>query len=178
MGEFDQPGDSAAQLSEQSAASYPAPVHPASASSPSSDALLPPATVPELPAWRARARRPLTTERILEEVGEGTVESGRVMALHRTALTRARLYAHHLRLLETFFREDPEVQGRPEDADMTALKVAAGLRCTYNQAWSQVLDAHRAVEIMPLTFEYLRRGDLTEAMHQMLLRRVRRLTDE
>lgn len=140
--------------------------------------VLPPATVPDLPAWRARARRPLTTERILEEVGEGTVESGRVMTLHRTALTRARLYAHHLRLLETFFREDPEVQGRPEDADMTALKVAAGLRCTYNQAWSQVLDAHRAVEIMPLTFEYLRRGELTEAMHQMLLRRVRRLTDE
>ncbi|WME23297.1 HNH endonuclease signature motif containing protein [Brachybacterium sp. GU-2] len=140
--------------------------------------VLPPATVPDLPAWRARARRPLTEARILEEVGEGTVESGRVMALHRTALTRARLYAHHLRLLETFFREDPEVQGRPEDADMTALKVAAGLRCTYNQAWSQVLDAHRAVEIMPLTFEYLRRGDLTEAMHQMLLRRVRRLTDE
>ena len=178
MGEFDQPADSAAQQPEQAAASYPAPVHPASASSPSSGALLPPATIPELPAWRARARRPLTTERILEEVGEGTVESGRVMALHRTALTRARLYAHHLRLLETFFREDPEVQGRPEDADMTALKVAAGLRCTYNQAWSQVLDAHRAVEIMPLTFEYLRRGDLTEAMHQMLLRRVRRLTDE
>ena len=140
--------------------------------------VLPPATVPDLPAWRARARRPLTEARILEEVGEGTVESGRVMALHRTALTRARLYAHHLRLLETFFREDPEVQGRPEDADMTALKVAAGLRCTYNQAWSQVLDAHRAVEMMPLTFEYLRRGDLTEAMHQMLLRRVRRLTDE
>ena len=140
--------------------------------------VLPPTTVPDLPAWRARARRPLTEARILEEVGEGTVESGRVMALHRTALTRARLYAHHLRLLETFFREDPEVQGRPEDADMTALKVAAGLRCTYNQAWSQVLDAHRAVEIMPLTFEYLRRGDLTEAMHQILLRRVRRLTDE
>ena len=86
MGEFDQPGDSAAQLSEQSAASYPAPVHPASASSPSSDALLPPATVPELPAWRARARRPLTTERILEEVGEGTVESGRVMEIGRAVV--------------------------------------------------------------------------------------------
>ena len=188
MGEFDQPGDCAAQLSEHGAApsaqraAAASSVGPASISTSAptsrSGTLLPPVTVPELPAWRARARRPLTTERILEEVGEGTVESGRVMALHRTALTRARLYAHHLRLLETFFREDPEVQGRPEDADMTALKVAAGLRCTYNQAWSQVLDAHRAVEIMPLTFEYLRRGDLTEAMHQMLLRRVRRLTDE
>ena len=165
MGEFDQPEPgmpSASPHSDSARLSH----------------VLPPATVPELPAWRARARRPLTKARVLEEVGEGTVESGRVMALHRTALTRARLYAHHLRLLATFFHEDPEVQGRPEDADMTALKVAAGLRCTYNQAWSQVLDAHRAVEIMPFTFEYLRRGELTEAMHQMLLRRVRRLTDE
>ena len=188
MGEFDQPADSTTQQAEHGAApaaqrtaaapSVGPASTPTSTPTPRSGALLPPVTVPDLPAWRARSRRPLTTERILEEVGEGTVESGRVMALHRTALTRARLYAHHLRLLETFFREDPEVQGRPEDADMTALKVAAGLRCTYNQAWSQVLDAHRAVEIMPLTFEYLRRGDLTEAMHQMLLRRVRRLTDE
>src|SRR5699024_9202330 len=76
------------------------------------------------------------------------------------------------------FREDPEVRGRPEDADLSALKIAAGLRCTFDQAWSQVRDARTAVEIMPLTFEYLRRGDLTEAMHQTLLRRVRRLTDE
>lgn len=140
--------------------------------------LLPPVEVPELPAWSARARRPLTESRILEEVGTGTLESGRVMALHRTARTRARLYAHHLRLLATFFREDPEVRGRPEDAELSALKIAAGLRCTYDQAWSQVRDARTAVEIMPLTFEYLRRGDLTEAMHQTLLRRVRRLTDE
>src|SRR5699024_1969878 len=140
--------------------------------------LLSPAEVPELPEWSARARRPLTESRILEEVGTGTLESGRVMALHRTALTRARLYAHHLRLLATFFREDPEVRGRPEDADLSALKIAAGLRCTFDQAWSQVRDARTAVEIMPLTFEYLRRGDLTEAMHQALLRRVRRLTDD
>ena len=139
--------------------------------------LLPPVEVPELPPWRTRARTPLDEKRILEEVGPGTLESGRVMALHRTAQTRARLYAHHLRLLATFFSEDPEVQGRPDDADLSALKIAAGLRCTYGQAWSQVRDARTAVEIMPLTFEYLRRGEITEAMHQTLLRRVRRLTD-
>lgn len=139
--------------------------------------LLPPAAVPDLPAWSVRARRPLTAEQILAEVGPGTLESGRVMALHRTAHTRTRLYAHHLRLLATFFREDPEVQGRPEDADLSALKIAAGLRCTYGQAWSQVCDARTAVEIMPLTFEYVRRGELTEAMHRQLLRKVRRLTD-
>ena len=139
--------------------------------------LLPPTEIPALPAWSVRARTPLSEERILEEVAPGTLESGRVMALHRTALTRARLYAHHLRLLSTFFREDPEVRGRPDDADLSALKIAAGLRCTYGQAWSQVRDARTAVEIMPLTFEYLRRGDLTEALHQTILRRVRRLTD-
>jgi hypothetical protein len=61
---------------------------------------------------------------------------------------------------------------------MTALKVAAGLRCTCEQAWGQVRDARTAVEIMPLTFEYVRRGDLTEALHRQLLRKVRRLTDE
>lgn len=94
-------------------------------------ALLPPVEVPALPSWTVRARTPLSQERVLEEVGPGTLESGRVMALHRTALTRARLYAHHLRLLATFFREDPEVRGRPDDADLTALKIAAGLRCTY-----------------------------------------------
>ena len=140
-------------------------------------ALLPPAEVPELPAWSIRARTPLTEEKVLAEVGPGTLESGRVMALHRTVQTRARLYSHHLRLLATFFLEDPEVQGRPDDADLSALKIAAGLRCTYGQAWSQVRDARTAVEVMPLTFEYLRRGELTEAMHQTLLRRVRRLTD-
>src|SRR5699024_10856865 len=140
--------------------------------------LLSPAEVPELPEWSARARRPLTESRILKEVGTGTLESGRVMALHRTALTRARLYAHHLRLLATFFREDPEVRGRPEDADLSALKIAAGLRCTFDQAWSQVRDARTAVESMPLTFEYLRRGYITDAMDRPRLRRVRRRTDD
>lgn len=144
---------------------------------PSAAPLLPPVEVPDLPPWRSRARTPLDEKRVLEEVSPGTLESGRVMALHRTVRTRARLYAHHLRLLATFFREDPEVRGRPDDADLSALKIAAGLRCSYGQAWSQVRDARTAVEIMPLTFEYLRRGDLTEAMHQTILRRVRRLTD-
>src|SRR5699024_2804604 len=140
--------------------------------------LLSPAEVPELPEWSARARRPLTESRILKEVGTGTLESGRVMALHRTALTRARLYAHHLRLLATFFREDPEVRGRPEDADLSALKIAAWLRGTFAQARSLLRCSANALEILPLPFQYMRRGDLYEAMHQTLLRRARRLTDD
>ncbi|MGP9537951.1 HNH endonuclease [Brachybacterium sp. AOP43-C2-M15] len=139
---------------------------------------LPAAAVPDLPEWSVRARRPLDRERVLEEVGPDSLSAGRVLALHRTTMTRTRLYAHHLRLLAALFHDDPEVQGRPDDADMTALKIAAGLRCSYDQAWAQVRDAHTAVSVMPLTFEYLRLGDLTEAMHHYLLRHVRRLTDE
>ncbi|MEE1619333.1 HNH endonuclease signature motif containing protein [Brachybacterium sp. J153] len=140
--------------------------------------LLPPVARPALPEWTVRARRPLTAERMLEEVASGSVEAGRVLALHRASLARTRMYAHHLRLLATFFREDPEVQGRPEDADLSALKVAVGLRLTLDQAWGQVRDARTAVEVMPLTFEYVRRGELPESMHHRLLRAVRRLTDE
>lgn len=138
----------------------------------------PPDAAAELTEWSVRARRVLDEKYLLEEVEEGSLEAGRVLALHRTLRTRASLYAHHLRQLATFFREDPEVRGALEDADMTALKVAAGLRCTYFQAWAKVRDAHAAVEWMPSTFTYLRRGDLPEDWHHYLLRRVRQLTEE
>ena len=85
MGDFDQPEHGTTMSAGRHAATP----------------LLPPVEVPELPPWRTRARTPLDEKRILEEVGPGTLESGRVMALHRTAQTRARLYAHHLRLLAT-----------------------------------------------------------------------------
>ncbi|NMA78100.1 MAG: HNH endonuclease, partial [Actinomycetales bacterium] len=54
----------------------------------------------------------------------------------------------------------------------------AGMRCSYVQAWAKVRDAHMAVEWMPLTFTYLRRGDLPEPWHHYLIRHVRRLTEE
>lgn len=131
-----------------------------------------------LPVWSVRARRELTAEYVLEQVGPGGMEAARVLAMHETMKTRARLYAHHLRQLAVFFREDPEVRGVVEDADVTALKVAAGLRCSYGQAWARVRDAHAAVMWMPVTFEYLRRGDLPEQWHSFLLRHVRRLDEE
>ena len=113
-----------------------------------------------------------------EEVEPGSVEAARVLSLHQTMKTRARLYAHHLRQLSTFFREDPAVRGLLDDADVTALKVATGLRCSYFHAQAQVTDAYTAVEWMPLTFEHLRVGDLPEAWHHSLLRHVRRLPEE
>lgn len=131
-----------------------------------------------LPEWRVRARKELTRERVVQEVESDSIEAARVESLHGLMRQRARLYAQHLRLVAVFFREDPEVEGLLEDADLTALKIATGLRCSYLQATSQVHDAYRAVEWMPLTFEYLRRGDLPEAWHRSLLRRVRRLSEE
>ena len=149
-------------------------------SGPSEDHGAPDGPVPAegLPEWSVRARRTLDEVVILEEVSPGSVEAGRVLALHRTMRTRASLHAHQLRQLATFFREDPEVRGALADADVSALKIAAGMRCSYVQAWAKVRDAHMAVEWMPLTFTYLRRGDLPEPWHHYLIRHVRRLTEE
>src|SRR5699024_1539938 len=129
------------------------------------------------PQWRVRARRELSEDYVLEEVEPGSREAARVLALHQSMKARARLYADHLEQLATFFREDPDVQGLLDEADVTALKVATGLRCTYLQAHAQVRDAHLAVEWMPHTFAHLRAGDLPEAWHHWLLRQVRRLTE-
>ena len=128
--------------------------------------------------WRVRARRVLSDQYVLEEVEPGSIEAARVLSLHQTMKTRARLYAHQLRQLSVFFREDPAVRGVVDEADVTALKIATGLRCSYFQARAQVIDAHTAVEWMPLTFEHLRVGDLPEAWHHSLLRHVRRLDED
>lgn len=131
----------------------------------------------DVPRWRVRARRVLSAEYVVEEAEPGSREAGRVLALHESMKDRARLYADHLEQLAVFFREDPEVEGLLDDADVTALKVATGLRCTYGQAHAQVRDAYTAVELMPLTFAFLRVGDLPEAWHHSLLRHVRRLDE-
>ena len=133
---------------------------------------------PRSPRWRVRARRPLDDEYVLSQVEPGSVEGSRVLALHRTMKTRARLYAHQLRQLATFFREDPETQGIPENADMAGLKVAVGLRTSPARAWAMVLDARTSVDLMPATFVHLSAGDLPEDFHRYLLRQVRRLDDE
>ena len=130
------------------------------------------------PKWRVRARRELTEQYVLEEVEPGSIEAARVLSMHQTMKTRSRLYAHQLRQLSTFFREDPAVRGLVDEADVTALKIATGLRCSYFQARAQVIDAHTAVEWMPATFEHLRVGDLPEAWHHSLIRHVRRLDEE
>ncbi|MGP9536682.1 HNH endonuclease [Brachybacterium sp. AOP43-C2-M15] len=125
-----------------------------------------------------RARRPLDEASLLEEVEPGSLEAGRVLRLHATLRARASLHAHLLRQLALFFRDDPEVRGVPEDADLTGVKVAVGLRTSTRRAWGQVLDAHTAVDLMPRTFAFLARGEMPEHFHQYLLRQVRRLTDE
>ncbi|MGO1408360.1 MAG: hypothetical protein ACTHV2_08215, partial [Brachybacterium sp.] len=74
--------------------------------------------------WRVRARRVLSDQYVLEEVEPGSIEAARVLSLHQTMKTRARLYAHQLRQLSVFFREDPAVRGVVDEADVTALKIA------------------------------------------------------
>jgi hypothetical protein len=138
----------------------------------------PASSPPRSPRWRVRARRPLDDEYVLSQVEPGSVEASRVLDLHRTMKTRTRLYAHQLRQLATFFREDPETQGIPENADMAGLKVAVGLRTSPGRAWSMVLDARTSVDLMPATFVHLAAGDLPEDFHRYLLRQVRRLDDE
>ena len=124
-----------------------------------------------------RARRVIDEDYLLEEVAPGGAESGRVLALHASMKARARQYAEHLALIAEFFREDPDALGVPEDADLTGVKVAVALRATCGQAWAAVLDAHTSVELMPLTYAYLARGELPEAFHHYMLRHVRRLSD-
>lgn len=126
--------------------------------------------------WRVRARRELTEELILEEVGgiEGK-DAGRVLALHSLMREEAQLHARRLRHLADFFAVDPDNAGSLIDADMTAMKVAVGLRCSITQATSQIRDAHHAVVDLPRMFAHLEAGDLPEDYHRFLLRQVRRL---
>ena len=126
--------------------------------------------------WRVRARHELTEERILEEVGgiEGR-NAGRVLEVHATMRERARLHARQLRQLATFFDVDPDNEGSLEDADMTAMKVAVGLRCSLTQATAHIRDAHHAVVDLPRMFAHLEVGALPEDYHRFLLRQVRRL---
>ena len=140
-----------------------------------------PAPAPSDPRgpWAVRARNELTEERILEEVGgiEGP-HAERVLEMHATMRERAQLHARKLRQLATFFDLDPDNEGTLEDADMTAMKVAVGLRCSIAQATSLIRDAHHAVVDLPRMFAHLEAGDLPEDYHRFLLRQVRRLETE
>ena len=140
-----------------------------------------PAPAPSGPRgpWAVRARNELTEERILEEVGgiEGP-HAERVLEMHATMRERAQLHARQLRQLATFFDLDPDNEGTLEDADMTAMKVAVGLRCSIAQATSLIRDAHHAVVDLPRMFAHLEAGDLPEDYHRFLLRQVRRLETE
>lgn len=134
----------------------------------------------DIPTWPVRARTELTEERIVEsaETGEDEGQAVCVRAIHGTMRDRARLYAEQMLLLTEFFTRDPDAAGCLEDADLSAIKVALGLRCGIPQAEARIRDAHRSVELMPLTFEVLSAGDLPEDFHHYLLRRMRRLSDE
>ncbi|MGP5377894.1 HNH endonuclease, partial [Brachybacterium alimentarium] len=108
----------------------------------------------------------------------GSEQALRVLALHDTLRERAILYAHQHELLASFLTRDPDTEGCIDSADITAVKVAVGLRVSTHRAECLVRDAHRAVRLMPATFTVLLAGDLPEEFHQHLLRKVRALTEE
>lgn len=136
--------------------------------------------VPQIEAWPVLARRELTPDWIIESSAAepGSEQALRVLALHDTLRERAILYAHQHELLASFLTRDPDTEGCIDSADITAVKVAVGLRVSTHRAECLVRDAHRAVRLMPATFTVLLAGDLPEEFHQHLLRKVRALTEE
>ena len=135
---------------------------------------------PAPPAWRVRARARLTPSSILAaaDIDPDSSEARGVLALHESMRHRAVLYAEHLEMLAAFFLQDTDNVGQLDEADVTAMKIATGLRVSGATAWSLLRDAHRAVVDMPETFGYLSRGEISEDFHRYLLRHVRRLTPE
>lgn len=135
--------------------------------------------VPEIAPWPVRARRALTAERIVEacEDEPGSEQARHVLAIHDNMRERTLLYAREQELLTSFLTRDPDADGCIDAADITALKVATGLRVSLHRAECLVRDAHRCVALMPGTFAALCTADLPEDFHQLLLRKVRSLPD-
>lgn len=146
---------------------------PAPANSPS-DAAPEPAK-----SFRVRARKPLTPATVLEEAGGyRSPVAGAVLDVHYLMRERSRLYGIHLRMLAELYENDSENGGVLEDADMTGMKIAAGLRCSTAEATDQIHDALRAVHRLPTMFAHLERGDLPEPFFRYLLRQVQSLDDD
>lgn len=134
--------------------------------------------VPRIEPWPVVARKPLTAERIVKasSAEAGSEQALRVLAIHDTMRERTLLYAHQMELLCSFLSRDPAAAGGIDEADISAMKVATGLRVSTSRAECLIRDAHRTVELLPATFEVLTRGELPEDFHQHLLRKVRSLT--
>ena len=139
-----------------------------------------PSAVPLVPVWPVRARRVLTTQRVIEacEAEPESEQAVRALAIHDNMRERTVLYAREQELLTAFLTRDLESDGCIDSADISALKVATGLRASLHRAECLIRDAHRSVILMPGTFEVLRAGDLPEDFHRLLLRKVRALPDD
>ncbi|MBP2382794.1 hypothetical protein JOF43_002751 [Brachybacterium sacelli] len=131
-------------------------------------------------AWPVLAQAPLTPQRILAkaDTSPGSDQAERVLALHETMRERGLLYARQQELLVAFFTHDPATDGLIDEADISAMKIATGLRVTTNQAERLLRDAHRSVDLLPATFQALTTGVMPEGFHHYLLRHIRSLTDQ
>ncbi|MBP2410388.1 HNH endonuclease signature motif containing protein [Brachybacterium fresconis] len=131
-------------------------------------------------AWAVDALVPLTSERMVKLAGvePASDQAYRILELHAAIRERTILYARQQELLVDFFTEDPDTDGLIDEADISAMKIATGMRITTRQAERLIRDAHRSVDLLPATFAHLAAGDMPEGFHQYLLRHVRSLTDE
>ena len=114
-----------------------------------------PGAVPPVPVWPVRARRALTAQRVIEacEAEPESELAARALAIHDNMRERTKLYAREQELLTAFLTRDPESDGCIDSADISALKVATGLRASLHRAECLIRDAHRSVTLMPGTFE-------------------------
>lgn len=140
----------------------------------------------ELRPWPVRARRRLTPEAVrasalVDSAHEAdpvvTAHAQQAVTIHDTSRERTRLYARQLAEVAQFLREDPDVSDPSDALDLIAMKLATALRVSASQAAGRVRDAHRAVTVMPGTFEQLATGDLPEDWHRTLLRRLAGMSD-
>ncbi|MBB5833009.1 hypothetical protein HNR70_002822 [Brachybacterium aquaticum] len=130
-------------------------------------------------SFHTRARRKLDASVVVEDAGgfESPL-AGSVLEIHLLMRERAHLYGLHLQLVADLFTDDSENEGSLDWAEVTAVKIATGLRVSNLSATALVHDAHRAVKDMPSTFAVLLAGDMPESFHRYLLRHARRLTPE
>lgn len=130
----------------------------------------------EPPRREVRARDPLDPE---EFAARSFTEPGSIEALVARDLfdslgQEAREYAARLRRLAVLWDETDETG----EGDTYAILVADARRVTLNQARTLLDNAFTAVTRLPRTLERLDAGHLPVSWFELLLRRVRRLTED
>lgn len=120
-----------------------------------------------------RARRPLTRDD-LGQIGEmeptDRILVGHLRELWDLAAQESRDLAARHRCLARLWQESPRDPDAEDPMDLVELQVAAALRTTRGRAGALVRDAHRAVDLHPLTFALLAEGLMPAEWFSRVLR--------